>query len=222
MEIFNIPKAIYLYDEGIKELNFKQISQFIKKNFGKIKICLIRLNKEAVQTNGLLLDFLNTQKKFKTLECSKKKDSCHIILTNKLFTTFDENQHPHIRASIYSFPSVISIPGIIEGPAKPKDYYLYKQRFSQLGAWEIEGPKIKQRFKGRFIDYGDKRTGEVLKGYIAQALFFYITAEPFCSNKNCRLYNAHWQEDLIHSQIKSKKFCSRHKELLKEINPLIV
>ncbi|MBI3991178.1 MAG: hypothetical protein HY350_03405 [Candidatus Omnitrophica bacterium] len=126
----------------------------------------------------------------------------------------------HIRAAIFGFPSVISTSGIVEGPAKPKEYYLYKQKFAQLGIWEREEPKIKQRFKGSFIDYQDKCMTEVLKGYIAQALFFYISAEPFCVNKSCRLYNAHWQEELINSQLKSAKFCLKHKNLLKEIRSL--
>ena len=212
-----IPKVIFLYDEGIKDLSFRKIKEFIRRNFSDIKVRQIKLKKEAVKTHGLLFDFINTQKAFDKLPYSKTKDACHIILTPKIFATVEQDKRPHIRASIYSFPSIISTSGIVEGPAKPREYYLYKQKYSQLGIWEKEEAELKQRFKGRFIDYGDKRITEVLKGYIAQAIFFYIIGEPFCKNKNCRLFNAHWQEDLIYTQIKRGEFCTRHKRVLKNI-----
>lgn len=213
----NIPKVIYLYNAGIKKLDFEQIKEFIRSNFGNIKVCLVKLKKEVVERDGLLFDFPGIRRTFEALKYSKDKNSCHIILTNKLFATLGDDRRPHIRASIYGFPSVISTAGIVEGPAKPKEYYIYKQKYTQLGVWDIEEVKTKRKFKGRFIDYGDKRMNEVLKGYIAQALFFYITGQPFCENKKCRLFNAHWQEDLIYSQIKLGKFCPEHKKLLKQI-----
>lgn len=170
-----------------------------------------------MHTRGLLFDFVGTQKAFSQFIYSKKNNSCYIIITQRLFATYDEQKQIHIRSSIFSFPSVISIPGIVEGPAKPKEFYLYKQKYSQLGVWEIEEPKIKEKFKGRFIDYEDSRIREVVKGYIAQGLLFYITGEPFCEKRSCRLFNAHWQEDLIYSQIKCGKFCARHKKILRHI-----
>lgn len=177
----------------------------------------MKLEKKVVCTSGLLFNFLGTQKAFAKLKSAEKKDSCQIILTEKIFATLDIDKRPHIRACLFGFPSLISTSGIVEGPAKPREYYLYKQRYTQLGIWEIEEPKLKQKFKGSFIDYQDKRIGEVVKGYIAQAIFFYISGNPFCQMKSCRLYNAHWQEDLIFSQIKSGEFCRRHKDILEKI-----
>lgn len=216
-KILNIPQAIYLYDEGIKDIDFKELKGFIKEHFGNIKVNLVKLRKEAVQTNGLLLDFLATQRNFEKLEHSNRKNSCYIILTRKLFATPDMGNRLHIRASIYGAPSVISTSGIVEGPAKPKEYYIYKQKYSQLGLWEIKEEELKRKFKGRFVEYQDRRLTGALKGYIAQALFFYLTGEPFCQKKNCRLYNAHWQEELIYAQIKVGRFCVRHKKILKEL-----
>ena len=83
--------------------------------------------------------------------------------------------------------------------------------------WALEEPEVKKEFKSRFIDYGDKRLNDVLKGYISQAIFFYMTGEPFCEQKKCRLFNSHWQEDLIHSQVKIGKFCPAHKTFLRSI-----
>lgn len=214
IEILSIPRQINIYDEVIYSINFKQIKNFIEKNFGNIKIQYSRLEKKIVQTNGLLFDFMATQKSFEHL-CSE--DSCDIILTDTLFATLDEDKRPHIRASIYTFPCVISTSGIVEGPAKPKEFYVYKQKYSSLGVWELRENQIKQKFKRQFIDYQDNRITEVIKGYIAQAIFFYITGEPFCDKQSCRLFNAHWQSDLIYSQIKSGKFCRYHEGLLRRI-----
>lgn len=213
----NIPKAVYLYDEGISGLDSRQIKLFVRKNFGDIKVCLIRSRNKLVHTRGILLDFIATKKAFDAVKYSKTADSSCIILTDKLFATLEIDGRPHIRASIYSFPSIISASGIVEGPAKPKEYYLYKQRYTQLGIWETQEAKLKRKFKARFIDYGERRINEVLKGYIAQGLFFYITGEPFCKQKSCRLYNAHWQEDLIYAQIKIGKFCKKHQKLLEKL-----
>lgn len=215
---FNIPKVICLYDEGIKGLGFSQLKDFIRNNFGNIKVYLIKLKKKVICTQGLIFDLIGTRTLFNKVEYSESKDACHIILTNTLFATLDEDRRPHIRASIYSFPTVISTSGIVEGPAKPRQYYLYKQKYSQLGIWDIEEAKIKKKFRDSFIDYEDKRMNEVLKGYIAQALFFYITGEPFCNQKNCRLFNAHWQEELIYTQIRIGRFCKHHRQLLKDIH----
>lgn len=218
----NIPKAVYIYGEGISNFHFPQIKNFIYKNFGKIEVRLIRLKEKVVLAGGLLFDFIGTQRAFRELKYSKNPETCHIILTDKIFATYDAEKQIHIRAAIFSFPSIISTSGIVEGPAKPRQYYLYKQRCASLGIWEIEEPNIKKRLKGRFVDYGDKRLISVLGGYIAQALFFYIMGEPFCRRKNCRLYNAHWQEDLIYAQIKSGTFCLKHRGLLRQIKSALL
>lgn len=139
------------------------------------------------------------------------------MLSDKVFITLDDFKRPHIRASIYSSPSVISIPGIVEGPAKPREFYLYKQRYAALRIWELKEDEVKKKFKKQFIDYGDKRLTEVIKGYIAQAIFFYMTEDPFCSKKFCRLYNAHWQKDMIYAQITSGRFCRHHAGMLEKI-----
>ena len=77
--------------------------------------------------------------------------------------------------------------------------------------------KLKKRFKDKFIDYDDTRLTEVMKGYCIQALFFYISGEPFCEDNKCRLYNAHWQEEVINAQLAKPEFCKKHKMLINNI-----
>ncbi|MFQ6082052.1 MAG: DUF6775 family putative metallopeptidase [Candidatus Aminicenantia bacterium] len=137
---------------------------------------------------------------------------CHIVFTNQLFATWDEKDlRYHARVIVFGFPSLISTTGIVEAPAKPREFYLKKQ----MG---IDPFILKEEFKGRFIDYDDPYLTEVMKGYVMQAIFFHLFGEPFCQDKSCRLYNAHWQEEVIWAQLKSEyEFCPKHQEVLTQI-----
>lgn len=141
-------------------------------------------------------------------------ERCHIVFTNQLFGTWDQNNHRyHARVSIYSFPSLISTVGLVEAPAKPKEFYLRRQ----LGS---DPTILKEEFKGRFIDYEDPRLTEVMKGYLLQALFFHMTGDPFCKDEGCRLYNAHWQEGVIHAQLETPhELCKKHQAILHSLLP---
>lgn len=140
----------------------------------------------------------------------------HIIITNRLFASWEEgDKRYHARTSVYGFPSVISTTGIVEAPARPRDYYLLKQQYEMLGKSLLE---VTEKFKGRFIDYEDERLTEVVKGYVMQAVFYALAGDPFCKNKGCRLYNAHWQEELIFAQLESPhEFCGQHRGILDSV-----
>jgi hypothetical protein len=139
-------------------------------------------------------------------------DCCSILFTNQLFGTWDgDNMRYHARVSLYGFPSLISIVGLVEAPAKPKEFYLRK-----LMGTPVE--LLKEEYQGRFLDHGDARMTEVLKGYAMQALLFHLIGDPFCEDRDCRLFNSHWQEDILHSQIDGRyEFCPRHESILKEL-----
>ncbi|OGO19786.1 MAG: hypothetical protein A2144_13180 [Chloroflexi bacterium RBG_16_50_9] len=139
----------------------------------------------------------------------------HIIFTNRLFATWDDqNRRYHLRTSIYAMPSIISTTGLIEAPARTREYYLLKQEYERLGRDPAE---LNNKFRDRFLDYGDERLTEVARGYAMQAVFYHLTGDPFCEDRGCRLYNAHWQEELIFAQLKSDyEFCPRHAEFLRK------
>jgi len=144
----------------------------------------------------------------------------HIIFTNRLFGTFDEgDRRYHARVSIYGFPSIISTTGIVEAPAKPREFYLLKQQYAALRIAGAPLEVLKEKFRGRFIDYDDGRITEVMKGYVMQAIFYHLMLEPFCPNKKCRLHNSHWQEEVILAQLgpKEYEFCERHAAILEKI-----
>jgi len=140
----------------------------------------------------------------------------HVAFTNRLFGTFstgDGRYHAHV--ILLGFPTLISTVGIVEAPAKPREFYLLKQRYAGLGL-QVPLEAIKERFRGRFIDYDDPRLTEVMKGYVLQAVFYYLLGEPFCESKSCRLYNARWQEEVLSAQLDGR-LCERHEGMLRNL-----
>lgn len=141
----------------------------------------------------------------------------HIIFTSLLTCTFSEDDwRYHGRAVICGTPSIVSTTGIVEALAKPREFYL-----AQLlgGIAEDNDYMVKKKFAGRFIDYNDEdKITAASINYALQAIFFFITSgEPFCNNKDCRLLNAHWQEDLIHT-IEKRTLCSHHRNLANKLS----
>jgi predicted Zn-dependent protease len=144
-------------------------------------------------------------------------DYVHIVFTNRLFGTFDESDgRYHAHVSLYGLPSLVSTVGIVEAPAKPKEFYSLRQQYLALGD-QVAVEKLKERFRGRFIDYDDPRLTEVLKGYVMQAMFYHLFGNPFCSDKRCRLWNARWQEEVIGAQLSEPEFCERHSKVLERM-----
>ena len=142
------------------------------------------------------------------------QDTLNIIFTNKLTCTFDENDFRyHARALIGSNPVIISTTGIIEAPAKPKQYYL--DLMTDFNKERIE--EIKEKYKGEFLEYNDSRISEIIEGYVLQAIMYYETGDAFCEDKGCRLFNAHWQKDLFYSQLENKKLCNKHQKSIKKL-----
>ena len=191
--------------------------QFEKHNASIENIQIEKENKDMSAQEEMILydgfEFQNIIAEFIPMN-ENGKDTLHIIFTNKLTCTFDENDFRyHARALIGSNPSIISTTGMIEAPAKPKQYYLDLMiNFSKNRVEEIN-----KKYKGEFLEYHDSRISEITEGYLLQAIIYYETGEAFCEHKDCRLFNAHWQKDLFFSQLENKKFCKKHQDILIEL-----
>ena len=169
------------------------------------------------ETNIIMYDGLEFQKIISSMipQEELESDKFHLVCTNKLTCTFDlDDYRYHGRAVICSNPSIISTTGMIEAPAKPREFYLKLLSNITQG---LNIDTIENQFKGRYLEYHDPKIGEIIKGYALQALFYYLTGESFCQSKECRLFNAHWQADLFHSQIEFGKLCDNHKQILEKI-----
>jgi hypothetical protein len=112
-----------------------------------------------------------------------------------------------------SNPTIISTTGIIEAPAKPKQYYM--DIMTNISKNPIE--EIKKKHKGEFLEYHDPRLQEIVEGCLLQVIFYNETGDVFCDDVQCRLFNAHWQKDLFISQIKNKKICEKHEKILSKM-----
>lgn len=199
--IFDIKKPFVTHTPSNDEVDFE------KKTFrDTLK------NKNIVMYDGY--KFQNVIKEL-IEEGELNLEQLHVVFTNKLTCTFDPgDSRYHGRAIICSNPSIISTTGIIEAPAKPREFY-YEIFTKMIRGLNLE--PIKQKYRGSFLENHDKRLGKVAEGYVMQSIFYHLTGEPFCEYSDCRLTNPHWQKDLIHSQIEHGKLCKKHQKILDEL-----
>lgn len=139
-------------------------------------------------------------------------DGVHVIFTDLLMCTFSEDDwRYHARTVVCGTPSIVSLPGIVEAPAKPKEFY-FALNFGQ------DAESAKKAVADRFLDYGDERIVDAATNFVLQALFYFLTdCEPFCDDGSCRIFNAHWQEDLIRT-LKTPRLCELHTQIADKFN----
>ena len=161
-----------------------------------------------------LYDGFELQQLFRTLVSDDELNwqHVHVVVTEMLACTFDEESwRYHARTVICGAPSIVSTSGIVEGPARPKEYYY-------LARPGLVDPQLLKKFEGRFIDRRDSRLTPAVFVYVVQAIFFHLTdGEPFCEDEKCMMFNAHWQEELI-AILQNPAFCPEHKDLLRKFN----
>lgn len=173
-----------------------------------------RIKEKKWKTFGILYEgilYQNLLSEF-ILNGEMNEKNCTILITNQLIGSWDpDDLRYHLRTSIYGFPNIISTNGLVLAPAKPREFYLKRQMGIPL---EI----LKEEYKGKFLDHNDLRMTEVLKGYLIQALFYQLTGYPFCDDPDCRLFNSHWQEEMLNAQLDGKyEFCPEHEQLLNKV-----
>lgn len=134
----------------------------------------------------------------------------HIIFLDRLIATHEGDRY-HARVVYCSIPSIISTLGLIQAPARPKEFYQFKNAHPYMPE-EL----ILEQFKEKVLGYEDPRLTEVAKGIALQTVLWIAGFEPFCTDPSCKLYNAHWQEELINSQINGR-ICPKHARILKKI-----
>jgi hypothetical protein len=141
----------------------------------------------------------------------------HIILTNRLLATWsDDDLRYHLRVNICAHPALVSTSGLVEAPAKPRGFYEVQQSLGDAASDPLAYERIKHEFRGQFIDHDDERLTEAIKGPVMQAVTYPATGEAFCDDPACRLFNAHWQQELIAAQLgDGPEFCRRHADLLR-------
>ncbi len=142
----------------------------------------------------------------------------HVVLTNRLPCTYDpDGMRYHGRALVAANPSLISTTGMVEAPARPRRYYveMMAMRAAGAGGDEAAAAEAGAARAGAFLERGDRRLAEAAYGYALQAAAYRVTGRAFCADRDCRLYNAHWQADLLHSQLRpGSGLCRAHRAAL--------
>lgn len=138
----------------------------------------------------------------------------HIAVERALLGTFDEaDGRWHARTVILGFPALISLRGLVEAPAGPPEFHILKGLSPQLAEVEQRGLEAKM-----LVGLHDPRLTEVAKGYALQAVFYQALGEAFCDDPDCRLFNAHRQEEMLRAQLDGAyELCPRHEALLASI-----
>jgi hypothetical protein len=199
---------------GIKVVNPRQRKRDIPPLPGEIEYEQRRLVNRVRQPWGILYDaelFLEIYNALLPHE-EVGMHVLHLAVTNQLFGTWDKaDMRYHARTSIYGFPSILSTTGLVEAPAKSRTYYQSRQ----LG---FSNELLDAHAQGEFLVHDDQRLTEVMKGYVLQALLYCLEGDPFCADRNCRLYNAHWQHELLHAQLYAPyELCLPHSDRLHSI-----
>jgi len=202
--------------------NISKPFQEIEPAYGEVQFELRAIEEPEKKVPGILYDGLRLQRLLLSLlpPTERTLKVQHLVFTSRLIGTFGEDGRYHAHVNLCGYPSIISTSGIVEAPAKPKEYYVLKRRFIEAGE-AVPFDLLKEQFAGQFIDYDDPRLTDVLKGYALQCVVYAITKEPFCKSKECRLFDAHWQSEVMDAQLHGERFCKKHEQTLKEIKQLV-
>ena len=230
----NNEKTFSFYNQAIvqdlkKPSDIYDLNYHNHNSFNNIEKKVIESDKKHELADLLLYDGFLVQKFLQNLMENDEKNQqqgltfskINIMITDKLLCTFDETDwRYHARSLICGNPTLISTSGIVEGIAKPRDYY-YKLYFFKDDPDIVD--ELKREYTGLFIDYNDPRINDVIEGLVLQSIFYFINSgDPFCGDRNCRFFNAHFQDDIIRVNIKEKKMCQRHKILINKYNQVFI
>ncbi len=173
----------------------------------------------AKRVIGILYDGHHLDAVFRRMipPAERRADLCHVASTFRLLGTFfPSDGRYHARTVICGYPHIVSTSGIVEAPAKPREYYLLRRQYQAMGMTPpLED--VKRQVAGGFIDHDDPRMTEVVKGLVLQSIFHQAAGEAFCPSADCRLFDAHRQEELVHAQLESATLCETHEALAKRL-----
>ena len=184
---------------------------------GNTMLGIVRYEERALENpereGGVLYDGVQIQRTLNAALPDESADlaEAHVVLLDRAVGTWgDHDGRWHKRVNVLGQPAIVSVPGLYEAPAKPESYYKEKQRHAMLSGDAPPREVLENQVEGQFLVENDPRTTDALKGYVLQAIDYLETGEAFCDDERCRLFNAHYHEDLIDAQLHHPEFCDRH------------
>jgi len=138
-------------------------------------------------------------------------DHLHVPLLDRVVGTWGGHDGRwHKRVAVLGQPTVLSVPGLYEAPAKPEAYYEAKSKHAMLTGGAPPREVLESEIDGDFLVADDPRTTDALKGYLLAAVEFVETGTAFCADERCRLHDAHRQPGVVRAQLRDPAFCETH------------
>jgi hypothetical protein len=184
---------------------------------GNTMLGTIRYEERALdqpeREGGVLYDGTQVQRALNATlpDDERRLEHAHVVLLDRAIGTWgDHDGRWHKRVAVLGQPAIVSVPGLFEAPAKPEAYYEAKRRHALLSGDAPPREVLENRIEGTFLVADDPRTTEALKGYVLAAAHYLDTGEAFCADERCRLFDAHYHEDLVRAQLHEPEFCPDH------------
>ncbi|MFA9501579.1 DUF6775 family putative metallopeptidase [Natrinema sp. H-ect1] len=191
-----------------------------ERETGNTMLGTIRYEERALENpereGGVLYDGVQVQRALNAALPAAERglETLHVpILDRAIGTWGDHDGRWHKRVTVLGQPALVSVPGLYEAPAKPESYYKEKQRHALLSGDTPPREVLENQVDGEFLIADDPRTTDVLKGTVLQGYHYLETGEAFCDREGCRLFNAHYQADLLAAHLREPAFCDDHARL---------
>ncbi|APX95469.1 DUF7001 family protein [Natronorubrum daqingense] len=184
---------------------------------GNTMLGTVRYEERALEDpereGGVLYDGVQIQRALNAALPADERglETLHLPILDRAIGTWGSHDGRwHKRVNVLGQPALVSVPGLYEAPAKPESYYKEQQRHAFLSGDTPPREVLENQVDGEFLIEDDPRTTDALKGYALQAYHYLETGEAFCDREGCRLFNAHYHEDLIDAQLREPLFCPDH------------
>ena len=175
---------------------------------------IVRYEERALEnperSGGVIYDGFAVQRALYPQTVDSSEDgTLSVILLDRVLGTWGDDGRWHKRVVVLGRPTLISVPGLYEAPAKPEEYYKEKSKYAMAGGVPPR-EYLENKVEGDFLVEDDPRTTDAVKGYVLAAYHYATTGEAFCDDPDCRLYDAHRQEGVVRAQLHEPEFCDEH------------
>jgi len=205
-------------DALAEELAAARVTDPYDRETGNTMVGIVRYEERALddpeRAGGVVYDGRAVQRTLNArLPDDQGLDHLHVPLLDRVVGTWgDHDGRWHKRVAVLGQPSLLSVPGLYEAPAKPEAYYEAKSKHALVTGDSPPREVLEAEIEGDFLVADDPRTTDTLKGYVLAAVDFLETGSAFCDDERCRLYDAHRQPGVVRAQLRDPPFCGSHAE----------
>jgi len=204
--------------DGLAEqLAAARVTDPYDRETGNTMLGIVRYEERALsdpeRAGGVVYDGRAVQRALNARLPEQRLDHLHLPLLDRVIGTWgDHDGRWHKRVAVLGQPTLLSVPGLYEAPAKPEAYYEAKSRHALVTGDAPPREVLEAEIEGDFLVADDPRTTEALKGYVLAAVDLLEIGTAFCDDERCRLYDAHRQPGVVRAQLRDPEFCPAHAE----------